>query len=125
MEQQLGSFFVIRRNQYIEIVKPTGNVNQFEDGENTTVLFKVLCIHGKYFIYHKDDLADDSFCDTTHMSHFILKNHKKSKLKKLAGKPSQEFGKESDKINYHKLKLGDVVKFGRISYVVSDLYLPE
>lgn len=31
---------------------------------------------------------------------------------------------ESDKINDYKIRLGDVIKFGRISYKVSELYLP-
>jgi hypothetical protein len=56
------------------LVPPTANINQFEDGERITVLFKVACINGIYYIFHKESLKDDDFCDTTHMAHLVLKD---------------------------------------------------
>jgi len=69
----MGSFFVVRQNNQVTCVPPTSILNQYEDGENNTVLFKVACVAGKYLIYHKDSLYDESFCDTSHMVHFPIK----------------------------------------------------
>ena len=81
----MGSFLVVRQDQEVFIAPPSVNVNEYEDGEKTTVLFKVICAFGKYFIYHKDSLYDDDFCDTSHMAHYILKNFKKTQIPELAG----------------------------------------
>ena len=76
---------MVRQDQEIFIAPPSANLNEFEDGERTTVLFKVICAYGKYFLYHKDSLLDDDFCDTSHMAHYILKNFKSSQIGDLIG----------------------------------------
>ena len=76
---------MVRQDQEIFIAPPSANLNEFEDGERTTVLFKVICAYGKYFLYHKDSLLDYDFCDTSHMAHFILKNFKSSQIGDLSG----------------------------------------
>lgn len=76
---------MIRRNQQIQVVEPNSNPFEYEDGENTTVLFKVICSQGKYFIYHKFGLRDPDFCDTTHMVHIVLKTFKQTRKRELAG----------------------------------------
>lgn len=81
----IGTFFVVRENQKIELKVPTSGVNEYEDGDNNTVLFKVICVQGKYFIYHKETLFDEDFCDTSHMIHYVIKSFKPSKVKQVAG----------------------------------------
>ena len=70
---------------------PTNCVNEYEDGENNTVLFKVICAGGKYFIFHKETLEDETFCDTSHMIHYVIKSYRHTrhtKVKELAGEVS-------------------------------------
>ena len=146
-------------------------MNVYEDGENTTVLFKVLakatpsgCFYG---LYHKESLEDEDFCDSSHMVHLVLKDFDRRKLKLLAGRShlrnpkSRRLGQlesdssssepeEDDKDtttgvvglganlglglekyrgkpekNFYRLKQGDVIKFGRISYRVITCHLPQ
>ena len=72
------------------MVPPNSHLNEYEDGENTTVLFKVLCIGGLYFLYHKDSLNDEAFCDTTHMVHLVLKDLSEITPRFLAGDIEQK-----------------------------------
>ena len=88
MASNLGTYFVVRENQKIDLKVPSSGINQYEDGENNTVLFKVACIQGKYFIYHKETLYDEDFCDTSHMIHYVIKTYKPSSVKHLAGEVS-------------------------------------
>ncbi len=68
---------------------PTANINEFEDGEKTTVLFKVVYAYGKYYIFHKDTLTDEDFCDTSHMAHYVLKSFRSNSLKNLKGENTE------------------------------------
>lgn len=175
VESDMGSFFVVRKDGRIITVPPTSALNRYEDGDSTTVLFKVANIGGKYFIYHKDTLTDENFCDTSHMIHYHIKHFRRSTLGKLAGSQKNERKKPmgkcmyfpesqftgrctlpeggmaglerkrvtaktqesflsddsdffydlDDRPNFYKLKLGDIVKFGKVSFKVVELNLPQ
>lgn len=87
-----ASFFVIRREQNCYCVAPEARINEYEDGEGSTVLLKVLCRANKsgckYLLYHKESLTDADFCDSSHMMHFVLKDFSKAKLRRLKGRMS-------------------------------------
>jgi hypothetical protein len=63
------------------------------------------------------------------MVHYVLKNFKQSKLNLIAGEATDATEEnenfEEDQINYYKLRLGDIIKFGRISYKIIQMHLPE
>jgi hypothetical protein len=94
------------------------NIPTTQSEDSPLTLFKVAYIYGNYYIYHKDSLSNDHFNDSSEMLWYILKFFSSTSPLQISPVKDQK-RKES-----HAMTVGEVVKFGRVSYRVSRIFLP-
>lgn len=85
------------------------------------MLFKIAYKNGNYYMYHKDSLMNDKFNDSSEMIWFVMKfmepefiENQNKREKKMIGAQQQAYA----------LEVGEVIKFGRVSYRITRIFRP-
>jgi len=107
----------MRADNIIYMIAPTDKIEKSkEQVENPVTLFKVAYRYSNYYLYHSTTLTDDTFNDSSLMIWHILKatDHIDSDKERDPAHPYR-----------HPLSEGEVVKFGRVSYKITRIFLPD